>query len=100
MNIDELEEFPGIYNMAHDIDAFADETGYEGSYNDHEFFFPSFNNPNSERYDAFDPYEEDEWIATGSVANKNIYGQSYEHSQGEYEHETQEEIKTVQVIIS
>ena len=75
-NIDTLEEFPVLTGMADDIDAFADETGYEGTFVDREFLFPTITNPNHEQYDAFDPYEEDECIVTGTMPNKNIYGYS------------------------
>lgn len=72
--IDALEEFPVLTGMADDIDAFADETGYEGTFVDREFLFPSITNPNHEHYDNFDPYEEDECIITGTIKDKNIYG--------------------------
>jgi hypothetical protein len=66
MDIDDLEEFPSMYNMASDLDAFADETGYEGAYNDQDFFFPT------EKYDVYNSYDEDEYKVTDRVANKDI----------------------------
>jgi hypothetical protein len=67
MDIDELEEFPSMYNMAPDLDAFADETGYEGAYNDQDFFFTT------EKYGVYNSYDEDELVVAGRVDNKDIY---------------------------
>jgi len=49
-----------ITQLTDDLDAFAEETGYEGTFLGKEFYFPNITNPNNEIYDNFDPYNEDE----------------------------------------
>ena len=64
------------------MEAFAEDTGYEGTFADNQFLYPSFKNPNQEVYDNFDPYDEEECIIQGSMANRNIYGNDYNDSYG------------------
>lgn len=80
ITIDDLEEFPDAHRVTDDIDTFAEDTGYEGTFANQDFLFPVVDHHNQEQYDYFDPYEEDEWIITGSMMPKNIYGASYDQN--------------------
>ena len=77
---EDLDEFPNLHHFTEDIEAFAEDTGYEGTFSNRDFLFPEIKNCAKEKYDYFDPYDEDEWIVTGSVIPKNFYGISYDHN--------------------
>jgi hypothetical protein len=72
--------------MTEDIDEFADDTGYEGTFTNREFIFPAITNRATEKYDYFDPYDEDECIVTGSMMPRNVYGMSYENNSHSPDH--------------
>ena len=55
-----MDEFPSQHHMTEDMDAFADDTGYEGTFTNREFLFPHIHNDHNEKYDYFDPYDEEE----------------------------------------
>lgn len=84
--IDNLEEFPSLHHMTEDIDEFADDTGYEGTFTNREFIFPTITNRTTEKYDYFDPYDEDECVITGSMMPRNIYGVSYDNNSHTSDH--------------
>ena len=65
-----MDEFPSQHHMTEDMDAFADDTGYEGTFTNREFLFPHIHNDHSEKYDYFDPYDEEEWVVKGSQVNR------------------------------
>lgn len=69
-----------MYNMTEDIDTFAEDTGYEGTFTNREFLFPIIQNNTTEKYDQFDPYDEEECIVAGTMVNKNIYGTTSDHN--------------------
>lgn len=72
--------------MTEDIDEFADDTGYEGTFTNREFIFPAITNRATEKYDYFDPYDEDECIITGSMMARNIYGVTYDNNSHTSDH--------------
>lgn len=55
------------------MDAFAEETGYEGTFTGKQFLIPSITNPSNEVYDHFNPYDETECIIQGSLASKAFH---------------------------
>ena len=83
---EDLEEFPNLHHFTEDIDAFAEDTGFEGTFSNRDFLFPEIKNLAKDKYDYFDPYDEDECIVTGSVIPTNVYGISYDRNNSHDEH--------------
>lgn len=89
----DMDEFPDERCFTADLDAFADETGYEGTFSNREYLFPNIRNNDNQVYDYFNPYDEDECILKGERnPNKSIDNSSdtdpfgnntYEHSEGD-----------------